>query len=872
MNLELTQITKNLATIKSETTIEPFPIDGRAVSEIVFNTSLSDDEVNAILTEAKNIVGSIEGSAVGDFGTPIIAIGVNAVMGENALQDMMTEHFATSTEPFNLHLMIMIKRITTEDLQRAGATEEELEQFTDKPMIMSMSLCATIDGISGLASDVIYYPNMTDSLLKRINGIPEEMSYEEYVAMAAQQGVFMDVTGPGWNKNIVNNNGIYKCFFPVTMSWDNYKNGETMSGKPFVFDMPAANKVLEPLANLGGTKGVSYTLVGDYTPIEIRLNTLSDIDLYNEYIIKKEMPIKITANKNEVFEPYTYTIDENVSSIASYTYKNIKGVKAFILPEGVTSIGDYAFYNCSLLEQINIPENVVDIGDFAFSLTPRLTSFNINRNNFNNLGQESLEKASSCNLTEITVNNSIKERALHNWNNLEKITIPYVGIEEPTDELPTREIIGDMKYMFGMIFGEAEHEIEGTTNVEQYQYWRGSASMASGGRDYKFNMPNKLKEIVIKNDTLRYLPAYSFSKLPIVEKITLNTPKLEYIGADAFWDCVDLKEIYVPGSVRCFYTNANTYRSESGNAIRGCNKLETITTDATNSWNKVYNGFLYTAERATIGNYQVIEGSQSNYYLTWAPIINTTTELNNFLEGVVGLSAYCFYNNPTVEKVILPDSLKHINTGAFYKCANLKEVTIPSSVSNIEEFSFRACNNLAEIYYKGTLEDWCNIRFGEDRFGNEPTASPLNGNGELSVYNENNEWYKPTEIIPTILKDSTFSYCKQLTKVDLSNFNSIPKWSFFRCSGLKEVIFSESLTEIKKEAFEGCSSLKWVVIPESTTTMGYRVFENCTNLTIFCEANIQPSGWASGWNDKVKAVYWSGQWEYDENNIPKPII
>jgi hypothetical protein len=198
MALKFKKLNKDLTKIKAATVIEPFPIDGRAVSEIVFNTSLSDDEINAILTEAKNIVGSTEGSMAGSLGgTPIIAIGVKSIADENALQNMMMEHFATSTEPFNLHLMIMIKRITAEDLQRIGATEEELEQFTDKPMIMSMALRATADGKSGLAADILYSPNMTDSLFKKISGIPEEMSYEEYVAMVAQEGQFINVTGPG---------------------------------------------------------------------------------------------------------------------------------------------------------------------------------------------------------------------------------------------------------------------------------------------------------------------------------------------------------------------------------------------------------------------------------------------------------------------------------------------------------------------------------------------------------------------------------------------------------------------------------------------------------------------------------------------------
>ena len=57
------------------------------------------------------------------------------------------------------------------------------------------------------------------------------------------------------------------------------------------------------------------------------------------------------------------------------------------------------------------------------------------------------------------------------------------------------------------------------------------------------------------------------------------------------------------------------------------------------------------------------------------------------------------------------------------------------------------------------------------------------------------------------------------------------------------------------------------MIPSSVTTIGYRAFSGCNNLTIYCEATSQPSGWDSSWNWNVS---WSSSlpvvWGYVDSS------
>ena len=47
-----------------------------------------------------------------------------------------------------------------------------------------------------------------------------------------------------------------------------------------------------------------------------------------------------------------------------------------------------------------------------------------------------------------------------------------------------------------------------------------------------------------------------------------------------------------------------------------------------------------------------------------------------------------------------------------------------------------------------------------------------------------------------------------------------------------------------------------IIIPDSVTRIDYSAFYACSNLTIYCEAASQPSGWSSSWNFSNRPVVW----------------
>lgn len=165
-----------------------------------------------------------------------------------------------------------------------------------------------------------------------------------------------------------------------------------------------------------------------------------------------------------------------------------------------------------------------------------------------------------------------------------------------------------------------------------------------------------------------------------------------------------------------------------------------------------------------------------------------TVVIPNEIEGyeVVAINIAAFAQNETMEKVVLPDSVKQIWNKAFFDCSNLKEIVFGENLEFIAEEAFENCTSLKEI----------NL--------------PPNLNKILS---------------------RAFRNCSSVTKITIPKCSTYTLGTFANCTSLKEVVFEEGTQIINSVAFNNATSLETLTIPASVKQIiSNTFFDSYTNL------------------------------------------
>ena len=150
---------------------------------------------------------------------------------------------------------------------------------------------------------------------------------------------------------------------------------------------------------------------------------------------------------------------------------------------------------------------------------------------------------------------------------------------------------------------------------------------------------------------------------------------------------------------------------------------------------------------------------------------------------VTTIGKLAFEDRYEITKIVVPDTVRMIESGAFRGCENLTEIVLPDTVESIGAEAFSGCCRLVNFTV--------------------PTAV-------------------------TEIRAETFKGCTNLEAVKLHpGIVRIHSYAFDGCASLKEIELPDGLTEIAAHTFRGCSSLKTVVIPASVTEVGAYAFNAC---------------------------------------------
>ncbi|MBQ6955686.1 MAG: leucine-rich repeat domain-containing protein [Bacteroidales bacterium] len=219
---------------------------------------------------------------------------------------------------------------------------------------------------------------------------------------------------------------------------------------------------------------------------------------------------------------------------------------------------------------------------------------------------------------------------------------------------------------------------------------------------------------------------------------------------------------------------------------------------------------------------------------------------------VVAIGDNAFQNSKNLVSLELPTTIKSIGREAFIRCVGLGSIVIPSSVDSIGENAFKFLPN---VEYSGTSHGapWGALNINAHREG-QYYYSDSSKRHIVCCDRDATEALIPPTVVS--IGDNAFTFCCGITSVAINSFvehlgSSVfsschrlenvsfnPRLSsgddgigaFSNCTGLKRVLFGDSVHTIPSRCFEFCSSLERVIIPDNITRAGTSVFANCTSL------------------------------------------
>lgn len=377
----------------------------------------------------------------------------------------------------------------------------------------------------------------------------------------------------------------------------------------------------------------------------------------------------IPVSKVLAVTPKDYTVTDTISAkldsngvltltgtgeMPDYSNANLvpwKGeqIQKIIINDGITKIGKYAFNSLTSLKDVDYGNTLVTIGEKGFYGCTSLTEF-IAPSSLENI--EYAAFAYCENITNIELNEGLKllDSYCFEGTSVKTVTIPST-LEDYNS------------YVFQNVLTLEEFKVaEGNPT-----FWTDNGVLCETPGD------------TIDVNLLAYPPASKLKTYKVPENITA-------LRSDCFANAVNLEEIILPDTL--IVINSDAFRNCGIKSItlkgsdlevfgielfRDCKKLETANIEI-----NIPEGYMGTGLSYTFMNCTNLKN------------VNITSDVET-------IGKETFANCMSLEKIVLPDSVKYIEEEAFSGCANLKEINIPTGVETIEKETFINCTSLEKI-------------------------------------------------------------------------------------------------------------------------------------------------------------------------------
>jgi hypothetical protein len=199
---------------------------------------------------------------------------------------------------------------------------------------------------------------------------------------------------------------------------------------------------------------------------------------------------------------------------------------------------------------------------------------------------------------------------------------------------------------------------------------------------------------------------------------------------------------------------------------------------------------------------------------------------------------------PNAVRLVIPDGVTDIDSGAFRQCKNLESVVFPNSVNFIPggAFSYSENQKLKSVILPvhasigpnafHALHSLESVTLNRDGKTAAPPPEDAAIGADAFGWCRNLKQFEFPEGIRSIGKYA-FINCDMESVTVPDGVETIGEWAFCQCAALKTVRLPDSLKTIGKWAFCNCIALADLKLPSGPVDLGERAFESCFALKHF---------------------------------------
>ena len=318
---------------------------------------------------------------------------------------------------------------------------------------------------------------------------------------------------------------------------------------------------------------------------------------------------------------------------------------------------------------------------------------------------------------------------------------------------------------------------------------------------------------------------------------------LEVIGEEAFCNATSISRVFVPDGTTEICSKAFAYSSlqeidlpESieriaDDAFEGCTDFVVKTPVDCYAYNWClehgYEVVKYSSPAEDF-TYEAINGlyAKITKYTGNDSIVVIPETIDDYIVQVIGTEA--FFDNTSMECVVIPDTVTELGKQAFSFCHALETVDMGHGVTTLGNWVFYASNSLRRIDFpesvttmgRGVLQNCENLEY---------VGYPINWNTANTTGEVFAGCPKLTEIVipegVTVIPNYAFANCPNLERIVLpEGLEYIYHHAFSNCTGLTEMVYPSTIKTVG--GIDGCTSITSVVIPDGAETIGTNAFDS----------------------------------------------